>query len=129
MSGRAAATAERRRRQAADVDDNVNVQGRSVRIAPQRRRLLWLPQPDGSGRLRSENFDQTGAWRATDKDDASCMISGDGQLYGLGDEPVTFKGPAQLESVLMIAASSRTVSSRSSIASQWATASSAMTRK
>ncbi|HEX5062435.1 MAG TPA: DUF1592 domain-containing protein [Kofleriaceae bacterium] len=48
-----------------------------------------------------ENFDQTGAWRTTDKDDASCVISGDGQLYGLGDEPVTFNGPAQLESVLI----------------------------
>ena len=48
-----------------------------------------------------ENFDQTGAWRATDNDDASCVISGEGQLYGLADDPVVFQGPAQLGSILI----------------------------
>ena len=48
-----------------------------------------------------ENFDQTGAWRATDQDDATCVISGDGQLYGIADEPVMFNGPAQLGSLLI----------------------------
>jgi hypothetical protein len=48
-----------------------------------------------------ENFDQTGRWRATDNDDATCTISGNGQLYGIADDPVTFQGPAQLGSILI----------------------------
>jgi len=48
-----------------------------------------------------ENFDQTGAWRATDIDDASCAISGEGQLYGLATDPVPFQGPAELGSILI----------------------------
>jgi hypothetical protein len=48
-----------------------------------------------------ENFDQMGRWRATDNDDASCTISGEGQLYGLAAEPVFFKGPAELGTLLV----------------------------
>jgi hypothetical protein len=48
-----------------------------------------------------ESFDQMGRWRATDNDDASCMISGEGQLYGLAPDPVPFKGPAELGTLLI----------------------------
>jgi hypothetical protein len=48
-----------------------------------------LTDPIGFG---LENYDRTGAYRATDKDDASCHISGDGEVTGLGK----FNGPAEL---------------------------------
>lgn len=48
-----------------------------------------------------ENFDQTGRFRTTDIDDASCTITGEGQLYGLAEDPVPFQGPAQLGSILI----------------------------
>jgi hypothetical protein len=48
-----------------------------------------------------EAFDQTGRWRAHDTGEPACPITGEGQLYGLADEPVTFQGPAQLGSLLI----------------------------
>ena len=48
-----------------------------------------------------ENFDQTGRWRAHDNDDAACTISGEGQLYGIANDPVVFRGPAELGSILI----------------------------
>ena len=48
-----------------------------------------------------ENFDQTGRWRATDNDDASCTISGDGELFGISDNPIPFRGPAELGTILV----------------------------
>ncbi|HEY5950636.1 MAG TPA: DUF1592 domain-containing protein [Kofleriaceae bacterium] len=48
-----------------------------------------------------ENFDQTGRWRTHDNDDASCTITGEGQLYGLSADPVTFHGPSELGSILV----------------------------
>jgi hypothetical protein len=43
-----------------------------------------------------ENYDRTGAYRATDKDNPQCAISGDGEVVGLG----TFNGPAQLADLI-----------------------------
>jgi hypothetical protein len=48
-----------------------------------------------------ENFDQEGRWRAHDNADATCTISGEGQLYGLAADPVTFHGPAELGATLV----------------------------
>ncbi len=44
-----------------------------------------------------ENYDQTGAYRTTDVGNASCTISGDGTLAGIGN----FNGPAGLEDLLL----------------------------
>jgi hypothetical protein len=44
-----------------------------------------------------ENYDQEGRYRATDNGDASCTITGDGTLLGVGD----FNGPKGLEDLLL----------------------------
>jgi hypothetical protein len=44
-----------------------------------------------------ENYDRSGAYRATDQDAPECAISGDGEVVGVG----TFNGPAGLEELIM----------------------------
>ena len=43
-----------------------------------------------------ENYDRTGAYRAAERDNPQCTISGDGEVAGLG----TFNGPAELASLI-----------------------------
>lgn len=43
-----------------------------------------------------ENYDRSGAYRATDKDAPECTIAGDGEVLGLGQ----FNGPAELGALL-----------------------------
>jgi hypothetical protein len=49
-----------------------------------------------------ENFDQTGKWRAHDNGEPDCLIAGDGELFGAGENGVIlFNGPAELGSALL----------------------------
>jgi hypothetical protein len=43
-----------------------------------------------------ENYDRTGAYRAAERDNPQCTISGDGEVVGLG----TFNGPAELAALI-----------------------------
>jgi hypothetical protein len=43
-----------------------------------------------------ENYDRTGAYRAVERDNPQCTISGDGEVVGLG----TFNGPAELATLI-----------------------------
>jgi len=43
-----------------------------------------------------ENYDRTGAYRAAERDNPQCTISGDGEVAGLG----TFNGPAELAALI-----------------------------
>jgi uncharacterized protein DUF1592/uncharacterized protein DUF1588/uncharacterized protein DUF1595/uncharacterized protein DUF1585/uncharacterized protein DUF1587 len=50
-----------------------------------------------------ENYDQVGVFRTHDNGDASCIIAGDGLLFGLGEDgaPIGFNGPGELAQVLV----------------------------